>query len=78
MCERCGADLHTCSNCSYFDTASLHQCRKSLDEPVASKTRANRCPHFAPARVQEFAGEGRAGGGGSSPRDAFDSLFKKG
>jgi len=77
VCEKCGVDLHTCSNCAFFDTSSLHQCRKPVEEPVASKTRANQCPYFTPARVQEFAGEAGVRGTGSSPRDAFDALFKK-
>lgn len=78
VCEQCRADLHTCSNCAFFDSASLHQCRKPVEEPVLNKTRANRCPLFSAVKVQEFGGESSQRGGGASPRDAFDALFRKG
>lgn len=75
-CKRCGAALHTCSNCIHFDTSSHWECRKHAEIParIAKKTAANECPRFTEKTVQEFSKDS-----GSSPTDArsaFDALFK--
>ncbi|HKB79617.1 MAG TPA: hypothetical protein VKH35_07865, partial [Thermoanaerobaculia bacterium] len=27
-CAKCGADLHTCGNCRFFDTTTMWECRE--------------------------------------------------
>jgi len=89
-CKRCGAALHTCSNCIHFDTSTYWECRKQPEIParVAKKTAANECPAFTEKTVQEFAADaGPRGGGSGGPtsgggrandaRAAFDALFKR-
>jgi hypothetical protein len=76
----CGNDLHTCSNCVHFDTSKPNECRKPVVQRVTNKSRRNACDLFTPNTVQEFASDRPPAGGGapsSSPRDAFDALFKK-
>lgn len=75
-CSSCGNDLHTCSNCVNFDTSRANECRKPVLTRVSSKTKRNACEVFAPNTVQEFASD-RVAAGSSSPRAAFDALFKK-
>ncbi len=80
-CTSCGNDLHTCSNCVHFDTSKPNECRKPVLTRVTNKTRRNTCELFTPNTVQEFASDKPAAGPGgpspSSPRAAFDALFKK-
>lgn len=75
VCEGCGNDLHTCSNCIHFDTSRPKECRKPVVERVANKIRRNSCELFTPGLVQEFAREQPVAT--SRPRDAFDALFRK-
>lgn len=74
-CSRCGADLHTCSNCVHFDGSRPNECRKPILQRVASKTTRNTCELFAPNTIQEFGSDRVAAS--SDPRAAFDALFRK-
>jgi len=82
QCARCGADLHTCSNCVHFDSALFNECRQggglspgaAAPLRVAKKTLRNDCTLFSPRAVQEFAKE--ATRAPDDPRAAFDALFK--
>jgi hypothetical protein len=73
-CERCGADLHSCANCSAFDPAAHFECRREIPARVAPKDRENRCELFDPRTRQEFVQEKLRQGGDA--RSAFDALFK--
>jgi hypothetical protein len=83
VCASCGNDLHTCSNCVYFDTSRPNECRKPVLQRVASKAKRNTCETFTPNTIQEFAGEqpqvslGPGEAKYSDPRAAFNALFKK-
>lgn len=76
-CASCGGDLHSCSNCSHFDTSRPNECRKPVTVRVPNKTRRNTCELFAPAAVQEFASDRSTVSSSNDPRAAFDALFKK-
>jgi hypothetical protein len=76
-CAKCGADLHTCSNCVNFNTAVRWECRLFAEIParVVKKSTRNECPLFTPKRVQEF-GQDRDKPAPGDARSAFDALFK--
>jgi len=74
-CISCEKDLHTCSNCVHFDTSRPNECRKPVLVRITNKTARNTCELYSPNTVQEFTSD-RAPAS-SSPRDAFDALFKK-
>ena len=76
-CAKCGADLHTCSNCIHFDTSVRWECRKNAEIParVAKKRDRNECPLFTPKLVQEFGKDSDKPSPGDA-RSAFDALFK--
>lgn len=92
-CPRCGADLHCCKQCAYFEPSTRFQCRKPIPERIAVKDSANECELFSPrvtvARdvrppVASVVPTGNGGGentaaprSASDARAAFDSLFKK-
>jgi hypothetical protein len=77
VCKKCGADLHTCSNCIHFDTGVRWECRKFEEIPahVLKKSTRNECPLFEPKTVQEFNRDGGKPSPGDA-RSAFDALFK--
>ena len=54
---KCGADLHTCSNCIHFDTSVHWECRKNAEIParIPKKRDRNDCALFTPKLAQEFA-----------------------
>src|SRR5262245_14057788 len=76
-CARCGADLHTCSNCVHFDTSARWECRKNAELParIAKKRDRNECPLFTPKLVQEFTKDSDKPSPGDA-RSAFDPLYK--
>ena len=76
-CTRCGADLHTCSNCINFDTSVHWECRRHAEIParVPKKRDRNECPLFTPKATQEFAKDSDKPSPGDA-RSAFDALFK--
>ncbi len=86
-CPGCQSPLHSCSNCSFFDTGARFECRKPREARIESKTKANECEFFQPKAVRDLslkpsddgrgASGGRSGGGPKDPRAAFNDLFKK-
>ena len=78
VCAKCGGDLHTCRNCSHFDTGARWECRAEIPARVSSKDRRNECELFAAKIVRDLAADKPRGP--STPDDArkaFDALFKK-
>ena len=47
-CPACGADLHTCVLCRYYDRRITGQCAHDQAEAVEIKDRANFCDYFRP------------------------------
>ena len=72
-CPRCGAALHSCVNCTHFDTAARFECRKPVESRQPSKTKANECPHWQAKQAREFGADSSSQ---SDARSAFDALFK--
>lgn len=70
-CESCGADLHSCRNCRFYDPAAYNECRESSAERVTDSERANRCDWFSAS--DESGGKGT----GSAALSDLDALFKK-
>jgi hypothetical protein len=70
-CESCGADLHICKNCRFYDPTAYNECRESSAERVTDSERANRCDWFS---ASDEAGGEKAR---SSALSDLDALFKK-
>ena len=49
-CPHCGADLHCCYNCYFFDEKAYNECHEPIAERVVDKDRSNFCSYF---RVSE-------------------------
>lgn len=46
VCQQCGAELHVCKLCSFYDVAVAKHCRETIAEEVRDKQRANFCDYF--------------------------------
>lgn len=77
-CNGCGADLHTCGNCRFFDTTTLWECRENIPARVIGKHAKNQCTFFTPKIVKDLAADkGKQPVSENDARKAFDALFKK-
>lgn len=71
-CAQCGADLHCCLGCRFFDDSAWGVCREGVPEQPRSRDQANFCDAFvAGGRKRE------KGGGRDDAMAAFEALFKK-
>jgi hypothetical protein len=78
LCAKCGAPLHACRQCAFFDTAARFECTQPIPKRISSKTAANQCGFYAPARAFDLTGSrSRAADTPDDARAAFDRLFKK-
>ena len=59
-CKACGAELHVCRLCEFYDTAVAKSCREPVAEEVKDKTRANFCDYFRPRPDAFHAESGEA------------------
>lgn len=75
-CRKCGADLHSCSQCTYFDTSARFECTQPIPDRIVSKKTRNRCTFYAPAKTFDLTGS-RGAATPDDARAAFDKLFKK-
>lgn len=76
QCPKCGADLHSCKNCVFFDPASRFECTQPITERIARKDVSNNCEFFearTAVEKQTTSAEQRP----LDPREAFERLFKK-
>jgi hypothetical protein len=76
-CPSCSRPLHSCRNCTHFDTSARFECKEPIPAPVRSKNQANECDRFAPAVVLDATGRRTSTAGPTDARAAFDALFKK-
>jgi hypothetical protein len=73
-CNRCGADLHSCAQCTYFDTSASFECQKPVPVRISPKDVRNTCREYEPRTTVER--ETKSSAGPTSARKAFDDLFK--
>jgi hypothetical protein len=72
QCPSCGADLHCCLNCSFYDVGSYNDCREPQAERVLDKTRSNFCDFFKFKQTTNSHGDANSG-----TKDKLEGLFKK-
>jgi len=48
-CPACGADLHACRQCRFYEPGAHNDCREPQAELVTEKETANFCDYFEPA-----------------------------
>lgn len=73
-CPKCHSDLHSCAQCTWFDSGSRFECGQPVPERVSPKESRNPCTFFDGRVTVER--ETRSTTGSRSSRQAFDDLFK--
>ena len=72
-CERCGTDLHACSQCVSFDPGARFECMQPIPARVSPKNAKNSCSFYAArTTVERETTAPRT----DDARKAFDDLFK--
>ena len=73
-CLKCGADLHSCRQCAFFDPGAHFECRKKITARIVNKQAQNTCELFEARKIVERE---TSSSGPVSGRQAFENLFKK-
>jgi hypothetical protein len=76
-CAKCGFELHSCKQCTYFDPGSRFECMQPVKERIPKKDVRNDCTLFEIRVTREKETSTPAVQRPSSARQAFDNLFKK-
>ena len=77
-CAKCGVALHSCVQCTSFDTSARFECSQtSLTARVSPKDEKNACSHFAArTTVERQTGTpAQQSPATNSAKKAFDDLF---
>jgi hypothetical protein len=73
QCVRCGAHLHSCSQCAWFDPGSRFECMQPVPARISPKNAKNACNVYAArTTVERETTTPRS----DDARKAFDDLFK--
>lgn len=73
-CPQCSTALHSCAQCTWFDSGSRFECSQAISARVTPKDGRNDCSYYsARVTVERQTGSAR---GPSSAKQAFDDLFK--
>jgi len=72
LCPQCGADLHVCKNCRFYEPGAYNDCRETQAERVLDKEKANFCEFFS-------FGTGAVGERETKPdaRAKWEALFRR-
>ncbi len=71
-CPACGADLHVCRLCEFYEPSVAKSCREPVAEEVIDKERANFCDYFrGQPGVYSAGGVGEA----ESARSQLEAMF---
>ncbi len=77
-CDRCGADVHVCKNCRFYDPKVYNECRETSADVVKEKDRANYCEFFEAAdQTRSGTGLDRSAQSKEDLRAQAEALFKK-
>jgi hypothetical protein len=71
-CRKCGAELHVCKLCEWYDIAVAKHCREPIAEEVKDKEHANFCDYFKP-RPGAYSDAGIAAA--TQAKSQLDALF---
>ena len=71
-CESCGAYLHCCKNCKFYERGAYNQCTNPSAEWVSNKESGNFCGEFVFAKAQNEEDQEPQE---ENNHDAFDALL---
>ena len=76
-CPKCGFELHSCKQCTFFDPGSRFECMKPVTLRIAKKDMRNECDIFEIRVTHEKETSTPASSRPNDARAAFENLFKK-
>ncbi len=76
-CAKCGFELHSCKQCTYFDPGSRFECMQPVKVRIAKKDERNSCELFEIRVTREKETSTPASLKPNDARAAFENLFKK-
>lgn len=76
-CEKCGADLHICLNCRFYDLFKAYQCQINNIDPVKNKERSNFCEEFQFSEKEPAEKDSKNDSEKEKAKDRWNKLFKK-
>ena len=77
QCPKCGFELHSCKQCTYFDPGSRFECMQPVTERIARKDAMNDCSYYEIRVTREKETSTPASLRPNDARQAFENLFKK-
>ncbi|HOW57220.1 MAG TPA: hypothetical protein PKZ12_04405 [Smithellaceae bacterium] len=72
LCPCCGAYLHCCRNCLFYEPGAYNDCREPQAERVLDKQAANFCDYFT-FKDSEGKNENKS----AAAQDKLEGLFKE-
>ena len=77
QCPKCSSDLHSCAQCTWFDTGRPFECGQPIPNRVSPKDTRNTCTHYkARVTVERETRSTVISKQDGGARQAFDDLFK--
>jgi hypothetical protein len=76
QCPKCGFELHSCKQCSFFDPSSRFECTQPVPERIPRKDVRNDCSFYS-IRVMVEKETSTSALKTDDARKAFENLFKK-
>lgn len=77
QCPKCSCDLHSCRQCTHFDTSSRFECMQPIPERIPRKDERNQCSFYSIRVRVEKETSTPAAVKPQDARQAFENLFKK-
>ena len=76
-CPKCGFELHSCKQCTHFDTSSRFDCTEPITERIFPKDKRNQCTFYSMRVSVEKETTSPVAAKPMDARQAFENLFKK-
>lgn len=76
-CPKCGFELHSCRQCTYFDTSRRFECTQPVPERIPRKDERNQCNFYSISVRMEKETSTPSSARPMDARTAFENLFKK-
>jgi predicted RNA-binding Zn-ribbon protein involved in translation (DUF1610 family) len=76
-CPKCGFELHSCKQCTYFDPSKRFECMQPIPERIPRKDAKNACTFYSIRVTTEKETTTPVTAKPADARQAFDNLFKK-
>jgi hypothetical protein len=76
-CPKCGFELHSCRQCTHFDTSSRFECTQPIPERIPRKDERNQCSFYSISVRMEKETSTPSSARPMDARAAFENLFKK-